>query len=106
MLTIPQAMGVFSLFTIPITLGAQVVFHTLHAPLHMDTFLPCLRKFEKTFVISIPYILTEIHAAGPDAMRELAKHTSLMAYGGAPLDPAVGDDLVAHGVRIAATYGS
>lgn len=99
-------MGVFSQLTVPLSKGSSLVFHVLHAPLHMDTLMPCLRKFENVLLVSIPYVLAEIQMAGPEAMRELAKHTCQIAYGGAPLDVTVGDQLEAHGVRIMTTYGS
>lgn len=99
-------MGVFAQLTIPISKGSSLVFHVLHAPLHMATLMPCLRKFENVLLVSIPYVLAEIQAAGPETMRELAKHTCQISYGGAPLDVTVGDQLAAYGARIMTTYGS
>jgi hypothetical protein len=55
---------------------------------------------------TVPSILNEIAAEGPEAMRELARLTRAVVFAGAPLSLEVGDLLAAHGANIIVCFGS
>lgn len=57
-----------------------------------------------TAFLSVPYILTLL--AADDAATKLLSAMELVSTGGAPLETAIGDDMVSRGVRLVSRLGS
>lgn len=99
-------MGILGIITMSIALGLSIILPESQVPLTGETFIEHLRHFERVIVTGIPLILEQVFYLGPEAVKELARRTTLVVFGGAPLDKAIGDSLVAEGVQLRPTYGS
>ncbi|WWD19982.1 hypothetical protein CI109_104455 [Kwoniella shandongensis] len=64
------------------------------------------RRFNVTSFLSVPYILTVLSEDIDGPAMEMLKGMEFVSTGGAPLDTAVGDKMVSHGVKLVSRLGS
>jgi len=57
-------------------------------------------------VFLTPSILEDLDNQGPDAVKAVAEGTRAVSYGGAPLNAATGNAMVAAGMNLTAAYGT
>ena len=114
-----ESYGIYIVFFWGLTGGSPPLLVNTSKPFTGQSVLDNMQKLRQHVITSplgdvprelvlttVPSVLNDIAAAGPEAMRELAQLTRAVVFAGASLAVEIGDMLAAHGVNIVVCYGA